>query len=304
MDHRTTSVRLLIQYARPLDLVAGALLYALGAGLTLYLGGQIKWNIYFLGQACVSMLQLSANFLKVAFDLPAPGNRRFRNILDEEIRLQAVIISRNTVLLAAATSLSVGAVLSVILFSHGAIAPAALIILGIGLILTLAYATPPLRLVYSGYGELIQALLIANIIPALAFMLQSGELHRLLAPLTFPLTALFISVQMATSLRSYIRNERFDYRNAMVRLGWSNGMILHNFLILFAYLVLTISALVDLPWSLFLPGLLTLPLGIFQIWQMVHIARGNKPNWILLDTTAIATFTLTAYFITFALWTI
>jgi hypothetical protein len=36
---------------------------------------------------------------------------------------------------------------------------------------------------------------------------------------------------------------------------------------------------------------------------MLRIARGAKPNWILLTVTAAATFALTAYFITFTLWT-
>jgi len=303
MNPRLTPLRLLILNARLLELLAGAMLYGLGAGLTVYLGGQINWTFYFLGQGCITMLQLSLNFLKFAFDLPNLYEKHPRNILDDELRQQSEAINRNTVLLAGTTSLTIGAVLTVILFSNGVINPATLMIFSLGLGLALAYAIPPFRLVYSGYGELVQAILLANITPAVAFIIQYGELHRLLAPLTFPLTALFIALQLAASLRTYARDERYQYRNAMVRLGWQHGMTLHNLLILVAYLVLVISALIDLPWSLLRSGLLTLPIGIFQIWQMVRIARGSKPNWILLDVTAAATFILTVYFITFTLWT-
>jgi 1,4-dihydroxy-2-naphthoate octaprenyltransferase len=303
MSPNLSPFRLLLRYARLLDLLAGVLLYALGAGLTVYLGNQINWSHYFLGQGCVTMLQLSAYFLKSAFDLPAPHEIRFQTIRDEEIRQQATLITRNTVLLAAASTLTAGAVLTVILFSKGLINPTALIIIGIGLALVLAYAIPPFRLVYSGYGELIQAILIANITPALSFTIQFGELHQLLASLTFPLTALYIALQLATSLRSYTQDEFNQRRTAMTRLGWVYGMNLHNLLILFAYLVMVTASFIDLPWVLLRSGLFTLPIGLFQIWQMLRIARGAKPNWVLLTATAAATFALTAYFITFALWT-
>ena len=303
MSQNLTPFRLLLRYARLLDLLAGALLYALGAGLTVYLGNQINWSHYFLGQGCMTMLQLSAYFLKSAFDLPAQNEILIKNIQDEEIRQQAVVITRNTVLLAAASALTAGAVLTVILFSKGLINTNALIIIGIGLALVLAYAIPPFRLVYSGYGELIQAILIANISPALSFAIQFGELHQLLASLTFPLTALYVALQLANSLHKYTQDERNQRRTALTRLGWAHGMNLHNLLILFAYLVMVSSSLIDLPWVLLRSGLLTLPIGLFQIWQMLRIARGAKPNWLLLSVTAAATFTLTAYFIAFTLWT-
>jgi hypothetical protein len=61
--------------------------------------------------------------------------------------------------------------------------------------------------------------------------------------------------------------------------------------------------LFGLPWSLTWPGLLGLPFGVFQIVQMNGIAAGAKPRWRLLMITAGTTFALTAYFITWALWT-
>lgn len=302
MNPRLSPLRLILRYARLPDLLAGALLYALGAGLTVFLGHPLDWRIYFLGQTCITTLQLSAYFLKSAFDLP-PVNQPKSLTQDEVLWQRSTILNRNAVLLAAATSLTIGAVFTVILFSNGAIQSGAFIFLGMGILLALAYALPPLRLAYSGYGELIQALLVANITPALAFLLQTGTLHRLLISLTLPLTVLYTALQLALSLRTYARDERFEDRTAMVRLGWSHGMNLHNLLILFAYLFLGFSTLLDLPWVLLRAGLLSLPVGLFQIWQIQRIAGGAKPNWPLLAGTAAATFALTAYFITFALWT-
>jgi hypothetical protein len=49
--------------------------------------------------------------------------------------------------------------------------------------------------------------------------------------------------------------------------------------------------------------ILVLPFGLFQIWQMNRIADGVKPNWNLLLLSAISTFSLAAYILTYAFWT-
>ena len=72
----------------------------------------------------------------------------------------------------------------------------------------------------------------------------------------------------------------------MTRLTWEPGMNLHNILILCSYLLLVMALLLGLPWSLGWPGLLTFPIGIYQIWQMRQIANGVKPNWKVLNFTA------------------
>ena len=303
MAQKQTPIRLILLYARPLELLAGALMYALGAGLMVYLGNPLDWSRYFLGQGCITLLQMSAYFLKSAFDLPPTRNSGIKGVADENIRLQASVISRSAVLLAAATTLTAGAVLTVILISENALVTSGFLIIGVGVLLAVVYGAPPFRLVYAGYGELILAFIIANLIPAFSFSLQAGELHRLLALLTFPLTALFLALQMAFSLPNYANDEHFSRKTMMVRLGWAHGMNLHNLLILFSYLLLGAATLLELPWALLWPGLITLPIGIFQIWQMGRIAGGAKPNWTLLRATAAATFVLTAYFLAFALWT-
>jgi hypothetical protein len=80
-------------------------------------------------------------------------------------------------------------------------------------------------------------------------------------------------------------------------------MILHNLVILAAYLILGFAALFGLPLSIALPGFLTLPLGIFQIWMMNRIASGARPNWTALTFTAAALVGVTTYLLTFAFWT-
>ncbi len=288
--------------ARPLSLIAGILLYTLGGGIATYLGAAIEWQVYWIGQGAVTLLQLSSFFLREYFDRAAqpPFETPSPTREDGEERRP---VARVFFLQVALTSLTAGAVLTVLLFAGGNLNPVAFLFIGLAFVLGILYSIPPFRLVYSGYGELIISILITNLFPAFAYVLQAGELHRLLAMLTFPLTFLYLAAILAQSLPSYLEDVRLNRQTMMTRLGWQRGMSLHNFLIVAAYILLALSVLAGLPWQLAFPAFLALPVGVFQIWQINSIAGGGKPRWRLLTFTAMASIGFAAYFINLALWT-
>ena len=292
-----------IEYTHPLTLLAGVLLYSLGGGVAHYLGIQIDWLIYWLGQGCIILLQLSSSLLKVYYDFPEDIRRKRRDTRvprqDEDERF----LQKIAALQAAITTLTIGSFLTVLLYTNGAINLAALFILGAAFLIAFFYAVPPLQLVYSGYGELAFAIFLANLTPAFAFILQAGELHRLLAMLTFPLTALFLAVSLALSLQPHAANLKRNHRTLMVRIGWKLGFQLHHIMVLVAYLMLGIATLLGLPWELSWPAFLTLPVAIYQIWIINQVALGETPRWTIINFTVLITFGLTAYFMSFALWT-
>lgn len=290
--------RTLISISRPWTLLAGLLTFALGAGVAHYLGQSINWLTYALGQATVTLLQLSSYFLTAYYDslaLERQGKGWPKDSV--ESRLQTAELQVSILVLTA------GASLTLLLFARGDLGLSGLLLLGIGVLAGYFYAIPPLRLAYSGYGELISAFLITNLIPALAFLLQTGSLHRLLPMLTFPLTALYLAMTLCQDLATYARDIKTGRMSLMLRLGWQNGMLLHNIAVMAAFVLLAIASLLGLSWSLAWPGFIALPIGIFQIWQMVQIARGDKPNWKLILFSSAASFGLMAYLIAFTLWT-
>jgi 1,4-dihydroxy-2-naphthoate octaprenyltransferase len=293
----------LIKFTQPLSLLAGILLYLLGGGVAHYMGIQIDWLVYWLGQGCIILLILSSSFLKAYYDFPQSirSMRRDRRVprQDEDERL----LVKTAVLQAAFTTLATGSVLTVLLYTRGSINLTTLFILGTAFLIAFFYAVPPPQLVYSGYGELVFAIFLANLTPAFAFSLQAGDLHRLLAMLTFPLTSLLLAVILALSLKTHAENIKTNRRTLMVRIGWQLGFQVHHLMVLLAYLVIGIAAFLGLPWELGWPAFLTLPIALYQIWIINQIAVGKSPNWKILNLTAAVTFGLTAYLITFALWT-
>ncbi len=286
-------MRSLIRFSRPLLLLGGVLLYALGAGIARYLGETLDWQIYLLGQAWVILVQLGAHFLAAYYDLvvnegsPQAGSRSPRPV----------------VLTLAAASLTAAASLSVLLINFARPSPQTLLILVLAALGAVFYSVPPVRLAASGYGELTTAILMANLLPALAFLLQAGDLHRLVAMSTFPLTALFLASILIYELPTYAADVKRQNRNLMVRMGWQNGMRLHNALVVAAFFLLGLALTFGLPLLIALPVFIALPLGLLQIWQIRRIADGMRPNWKTLTINALALFFTSAYLLVFGFWT-
>ncbi|HEY9087514.1 MAG TPA: prenyltransferase [Anaerolineaceae bacterium] len=295
----------LIRLSRPYELLIGVFLYGLGGGIANFLGYTIDWTVYWIGQASVTFLQLSSFYLKAYYDTPQPEetDSPVENKPDAPRKEFTGQLSRQVVLQSALVMMTVGAVLTVLLLWSGSIQPPAFLFLGFAFLLAFFYAVPPLRLVYSGYGELTTAILMANLVPGLAFLFQVGDLHRLVAMLTFPLTVLYLATLLARTLQKYGADVRYNRRTLMVRMGWQFGMNVHNILILVAFLMFGAAALLDLPWSLTWPALLSLPVGLYQMYLVSQMMRGGKPRWNLLNLTAMATFGLAVYLLNLALWT-
>jgi 1,4-dihydroxy-2-naphthoate octaprenyltransferase len=290
-----------IRLSRPHFLLGGILLYALGAGIARYLGYSVDWGVYFLGQAWATVLQLGGQYLNEFFDAPADAGNPNRTALSGGSGPTS--LPRSVSLWAAAACLLAVAALSIPLLQTARPGAPILLVMILAILGAVAYSVPPLRLVSSGYGELIVTLLVANLLPAFAFLLQTGEFHRLLAMATFPLSALHMAMVLAFALPDYSVDTRNGKRTLLVRLGWQSGMTLHNGLVLAGFLFLGLAVTFGLPLLIAMPVFFTLPLGLLQIWQMRRIADGAPPNWNGLTLTAAALFVSAAYLLAFTFWT-
>jgi 1,4-dihydroxy-2-naphthoate octaprenyltransferase len=297
-------LRLFLQLTRPLFLIGTALLYALGAGIARYLGAAIDWNLYLLGQAWVTGLQLSAHYLNEFYDQASDADNTNRTPFSGGSgALGPGKLAPATAQLAGVTCLTITAALTVPLLQRAGFAPVLLLLLSLAFLGAFFYSAPPLRLSSSGYGELTTSILVANLVPALGFFLQFGDLHRLLAMATFPLTALHLAMMLAFEMPDYASDLKHLKATLLVRLGWERGMLLHNRLILAAFLLVGLAAGLGLPLAIALPAFMPLPLGLLQIWQMRRIAAGGKPNWAALGLNSVALLASTAYLLAFAFWT-
>lgn len=295
---------LFVRLSRPAYLLAGIMLYSLGAGIARYLGVPIDWGVFWLGLAWVFSLQLGGHYLNDYFLDKADQKAGYRSPFSGGSgSLGPGKLPRQVALGAALFALTVTTSLTVLMIRGALFAPPTMVVLVILVLGVVFYATPQGQAAASGYRELLVSILAANMVPSFAFLLQTGELHRLLAMTTFPLTALHLAMLIAFGLADFARDVKYEKPSLLVRMGWREGMLLHNLLILSAYLLIGLAATLGLPLLIALPALLPLPLGVLQIWQMSRIAAGARPSWRALHLTAAALFGATAYLLTYGFWT-
>lgn len=298
------TVRLLVRLSRPLFLLGGVLVYALGAGIAHYLGTAIRWDIYLLGQAWGTTLQLAAQYLNEYYDFAFDADNSNRTpFTGGSGALGEGKLPRRTALMAALGCLAAVASLTVMILAIAHPSPTVVLVMGLIFAGSFFYSIPPVRLATSGYGELTTSIIVANLAPALAFLLQGNDWHRLLAMSTFPLTFIHMAMMLAFELPDYASDLKLQKLTLMVRLGWQRSMNLHNYLVLGAYFLLGLAVAFGMPFFIALPAFLTLPLGLLQIWQVRRIADGSKPNWTALTLAAIILFAGTTYLLAYAYWT-
>lgn len=289
-----TRIKNLLSFSQPLLLALASLSYFLGIGIARYLGLAENLLIFGLGFGWVILLLLAMNLLAVYF---RPYN--------EPLIEKETIVERNWLRAAAfqivVVSLGAVALLTVFLFQNG-LPPTAIFFATLILLASFAYALPPLRFITNGFGELTLAILLAALIPAFGFTLQTDEIHRLLGAVAFPLTALTLAFFLILNFPTFAKDTKYERRTLLVRIGWERAIPLHHFLILSAYLLFAAMPLIGFPWAVIWPVFLVMPFALFQIYWMQQVALGASPNWKFLIALASTVLGLTAYILTITFW--
>ncbi len=291
-----SQVRLFIRLSRPSFLGLGLLLYGLGIGIGRYLGVRLDPTVYLLGQGLVTLIQLIGGYLYEFYNAESKTlYRRTAQNPDLSGVLQDEQLPRQVAQVAAAIALALGAALVYNLLATSSISVIAWIILVILLLSAFIYSLPPIQLATSGYGELLLSAAMGALLPAFAFSLQAGNLHRLIIMTATPLVALHFAMLMVFELRSYAVDLSVERRTLMVRLGWQTGMRLHDLALIFSMGSVLAAYLAGMPSRIALNSLIALPLAVAQIWQMSRIRNGAPIRWKPLLYNAVALVALLAY---------
>jgi 1,4-dihydroxy-2-naphthoate octaprenyltransferase len=299
-------LRLFIQLSRPLFIFLASLTYLLGAGISHYLSGDMDWTAFIYGLLWVIMILLAAQYLNEYFDpvvLIADQNQKHTPFSGVTGAIGAGKLSRQVALWAGLICLAIAASLTASMIQFVGLSSTITLILVTIFVGEVLFALPPVRLVSSGFGEIEMSIINVALVLALAFLIQRHDFHQLLVMVAFPLTTLHIGMLLALELPDYASDISQGKRPLLIRLGWQRGMLLHNLLIILSFIILGIAFIFGLPLNVAWPVILVFPFAVFQIWQMNRIADGVKPNWNLLVLSAISTFGLAAYILTYAFWT-
>ncbi|MBI5965989.1 MAG: hypothetical protein HY863_21120 [Chloroflexi bacterium] len=283
----------MLKLTRPLHLLLAALTYTLGASIPDYLGKPFSALAFWLGLVGVVLAQLSMSLLAEVF---RPHNEP---LADDETPKQKETL-RNNLLYVSYALLTVNAVIAFLLYINYGLALSSSLFLLSSLLAVILYAVHPFRLLDRGFGELTLAAHIAYIIPSIGFLLQAAENHRLLMVIIIPLTALALAYFLILNFISFPSDQKYQRATLLRLLTWERAVPFHHSLVALAYVIFAIAPI--LGFSILWPAFLTLPFAILQILLLRHVSIGGKPNWPLLNVTALAVFGLTTYFLTLTFW--
>ena len=305
---KTNKISLFLRLSRPVFLLVSAVQMILGTGIARYLGVSIDGLVFVLGFLWLLFVQLAATYLNEYFDVAVDQYNPHRTLfsggsgvlgevgsderLGKQVALRAFVVAAS---LAAALTFSlvwIGVVNMIVAIFM------ALIFLGL-----VFYSLPPVQFSRSGYGEIVIAMIVGILYPSLGYILQTGELHRLLTLTGLPITFLVLAYMLAVSFPDYATDLKYGKKTFLVRAGWQNVMTVHNTLIFLTILTLGSLTFFNFPRPIMLLAFIPMPLGMLQIWLMRQIENGVKPNWKTLTMIAAIMVGMLIYIFSYSFWT-
>ena len=300
MEKPNKSLPLVITILQPGAIAMLTTMFFSGMGVAHYLGSSMDWGRSILACTAFYFLIWSRNLLGAYFDHPASPTSI---LMSSHPRYDQFAAQKRTTLFTYALfAMTGGAALTVFVMVLNPFALPFLILMGMAVLACFFTVVPPLHLQHRGYGEIIEAIVVANIVPAAGLVLNYGEIHGVLAMLTLPVMALYLACLLVFTLPEYLVDKKGGKPNLLNNLDWARSMRLHNILVGSAFLSVAVFSISGLNWSLAWPLLLPLPLGFFQIVQMLGIMNGAPPRWQILKWTAGGTLGLSAYLVLLTLW--
>jgi len=294
-----------IRLSRPIFLLGGVVLYALGAMVARYEGYPLNWSIYLVGQFFVSSLQLMTHYLNEYWDVESDRRNAARTPFSGGSGvLPEGVIARETAFAAAMVCLALTSANAITLVFQYRAGPAVWAVMALGFLGAFFYSSPPLQLARTGYGELTTSIVVAGLVPAFAHLLQAGRASWLILLATAPLVIFHYAMLLAFEFPDFLSDEAAGKKTLLVRIGRPNGASVHNALIVIALGVAAIGSFVGLPGKVAISAAITAPLALWQVITVRRMQRGDPISFARLTFGAVALFALTAYLIAFSFWVI
>jgi 1,4-dihydroxy-2-naphthoate polyprenyltransferase len=278
-----------IRLGRPLFLVGGLVLHALGIAVALYAGAAIRWPVVMWGQAGITAVQWMTHYSNDYFDLAADKANRTPSYWSGGSRILPAGLLPPWVALWTALLLAIVAVAAALVLTwvHGT-GPLTLPLFLLALFLGWSYSGPPLRLHARGWGEVTSAILVSGLTPLVGFYLQAGRYVLLPFLAVVPLCFFQVNVLLAVHFSDAASDALVGKRTLVVRLGPTAAARLYVVMIALAYLSLPLLVWAGLPRPIAVAAGLTAPVGAWQARRMLRRAWAEAAAWSSIAFWSIA----------------
>lgn len=243
------------------------ILYGLGATIATFRGEEFSPYYFIIGQITVWVVHMMTHFYNEYYDFdsdvlnehPSPWTGGSR------ILPQGILNPRDSIILAIFTTL-LSLSLSFLMPS-----PATFLICLLAIILSWGYSAPPLSFCRRGLGELITAVVLNILTPALGFFLQKGDLvpgrTRDFLLVLLPLAIIEFVRMMVMNMPDRDCDAAVGKDTLVVKIGMEKAIKTHTLGMAVAYLCLPFIYLYsDIPPEVIGSIATTAPLGFLTTW--------------------------------------
>jgi len=270
-----------VRLGRPHFLLGGALMYAIGVRG----GGGTSVGNYVLGQALVTSAQLTAHYANEYADRHA----------DQLVKNRTLFSGGSGVLpaglLTPGTALRAGRVTSVLAVGlAAAVASISLLAAILGLValgVSWAYSAPPVRLLDTGWGELVTSVVVTVLVPMIGALVASGSIGGDLMWAMAALLAAHLMMMLAFELPD-LETDRAAHKPVLaVRLGASTTRRLMLGLLAIPVVVVSVAVAAA---SLDRSAWWAIVAGAVPAGMVIHASKRGHQD--LLTASAVATLVL------------
>jgi 1,4-dihydroxy-2-naphthoate octaprenyltransferase len=270
----------LLRLGRPLFLVGGFALHALGASMALSLGVTLSLVALVGGQIAITAIQIMTHYSNDYFDLAADRANQTPTRWSGGSRvLVEGHVGGRAALATALGAAGVAAIAAVWLAFAAGTGPLTLPLLLLALVLAWGYSSPPLFLNDRALGEVTGAILIAGLTPLVGFYLQAGRLAVLPFLAVFPLACLQFAMLLVINFPDAAGDAAAGKRTLVTVLGPARAARLHALALVLAYGLLPWLIAAGLPAAAGLALLIVSPLALWLGWRMARGAWADPQQW-------------------------
>jgi 1,4-dihydroxy-2-naphthoate polyprenyltransferase len=270
----------LIRLGRPLFLIGGFALHALGVSMALVSGASLDPAALLWGQVAITAIQIMTHYSNDYFDLAADRANQTptRWSGGSRVLVEGHVQPRAALLTALASGV-VGLGASCWLAFAVRTGPLTLPLLLLALIVAWSYSSPPLSLNKRGLGEIAGGLLITGLTPLVGFYLQAGRLALLPFLAVFPLACLQVAMLIIINYPDADGDRAAGKHTLLYHLGPERAARLYLGVLALAYLPLPLLVWWGLPGVVALALLLPGPLAAWQAWRMARGEWAEPARW-------------------------
>ena len=282
-----------IKLGRPVFLAGGFVMHALGVAMALAAGASFDLRALVVGQMAITSTQMMTQYSNDAFDVeadranqtPTRWSGGSRVLVDSEL-------SVHTALIAAAILGTLALAAAILLAVDGHTGAAILVVTA--LLLSYAYNAPPFRWNSSGFGEVLTAVVVTGLTPALGYLLQSRTLNLSILCAILPLMLLQTAMVIGVHIPDAVGDAVVGKRTLVVRLGVERAVWLYVTLTATAFLLLPPLIVVGLRSLVAALMILASPLALWQIVRTIRGAWRNPANFNAMAFGGVAVLIFTA----------